>query len=88
MNVLCERPLHSCVTSLQLLTTYSCVVVVFRRILVVLLLLFSDIPECEKGLDNCSETCTNTIGSFTCGCHGKGYILAEDGTTCVGKYRN
>ena len=44
-----------------------------------------DIDECEDDTDGCSHTCTNTQGSFTCGCN-DGYVLNVDGTTCDGMY--
>ena len=44
-----------------------------------------DIDECTNNTDNCNQTCTNTEGSFTCGCNG-GYELNSDGTTCNGTY--
>ena len=46
----------------------------------------TDIDECSEDIDNCSQTCTNTDGSFTCGCY-IGYLLDTDGTTCIGMYR-
>ena len=45
--------------------------------------LLPEIHECNEGLDNCAQICTNTIGSFTCGCTG-GYTLDDDGFTCNG----
>lgn len=45
---------------------------------------FTDIDECTKGTDNCTQTCTNTLGSYTCSC-GDGYILNTDSITCDGK---
>ena len=50
-----------------------------------LFLLFADIDECQSGRSNCSQTCTNTFGSFTCGCM-PGYSLQEDGVTCTGMH--
>ena len=47
--------------------------------------LYIDIDECEPGRNNCSQTCTNTVGSFECGCLA-GYSLQEDGVTCTGEY--
>ena len=44
----------------------------------------SDINECTKGTDECSNGCTNTIGSYKCYCP-NGYELDADLTTCVGK---
>ena len=43
----------------------------------------ADIDECSDGTHNCSQTCTNTNGSFTCGCN-SGYLLDIDGATCNG----
>ena len=45
--------------------------------------MFSDIDECSDGTDDCSQTCTNTVGSFICGCN-SGYELDSDGLTCNG----
>ena len=46
-----------------------------------------DIDECTNNTHNCTQTCTNTDGSFTCGCN-SGYVLDSDGVTCNGLYRN
>ncbi|PSN54231.1 Low-density lipoprotein receptor-related protein 4 [Blattella germanica] len=41
-----------------------------------------DIDECMYETDPvCSQTCNNTVGSFTCGCM-TGYVLRPDGRTC------
>ena len=45
-----------------------------------------DIDECSDGTHYCSQTCTNTVGSFTCGCN-NGYLLDVDGTTCNSMYK-
>ena len=45
----------------------------------------ADIDECFEGTDNCSQTCTNTEGNFTCECD-DGYYLDIDETTCIGMY--
>ena len=45
-----------------------------------------DIDECSDKNGGCSQTCTNTDGSFTCGCS-NGYVLDDDGTTCNGMYK-
>ena len=42
---------------------------------------YLDINECSIGTDDCSQTCINNYGSFTCGCN-SGYILDDDGTSC------
>ena len=44
-----------------------------------------DVDECGDDTDGCSQTCTNTEGSFTCGCT-DGYVLNVDGTNCDGMY--
>jgi hypothetical protein len=41
--------------------------------------MFADINECVTGV--CSQTCTDDIGSFECGCF-PGYKLLDDKTTC------
>ncbi|XP_066302880.1 matrilin-2-like [Branchiostoma lanceolatum] len=40
-----------------------------------------DIDECAYGLSECSHTCTNTNGSYTCGCP-SGYFLETDNKRC------
>ena len=45
--------------------------------------IYTDIDECAEETDDCSQTCTNTIGSFICGCN-IGYALDIDGSTCNG----
>ena len=45
-----------------------------------------DIDECSDGTHDCSQTCTNTEGSFICGCN-SGYKLEVNGTTCNGMYK-
>ena len=52
-----------------------------------LISILSDIDECDPdiGTHNCSHICTNTIGSFVCGCY-NGYLLDDDVTTCIGMY--
>ena len=47
--------------------------------------LIKDIDECASDNGGCSQTCTNTEGSFECSC-GTGYSLAIDGLDCNGMY--
>ena len=42
-----------------------------------------DINECNINNGNCSQNCTNTIGSYSCSCN-VGFSLHLDNTTCVG----
>ena len=49
----------------------------------IIILLFVDIDECRDNIDNCSQICSNTIGSYTCDCN-PGYRIATDGRTCDG----
>lgn len=42
----------------------------------------TDINECEEA-ESCQQNCTNTKGSFECGCT-VGYMLQNDGKSCKG----
>ena len=42
-----------------------------------------DEDECTVGDDFCDQTCTNTVGSYTCGCN-HGYVLNSNGYSCDG----
>lgn len=44
-----------------------------------------DVDECSTTRNNCTQICTNTIGSYQCGCNA-GYMLDTDGLTCSGKH--
>ena len=44
---------------------------------------YTDINECQEGLHSCTQTCVNTIGSYTCQCR-EGYMLSRDLRTCEG----
>ena len=46
----------------------------------------SDINECQTDNGGCTQTCSNTDGSYQCSCD-KGYELTEDRHTCIGKKR-
>ncbi|KAM9075940.1 epidermal growth factor-like protein 8 isoform 3-T3 [Megaptera novaeangliae] len=41
-----------------------------------------DVDECRTGVTLCSHGCSNTAGSFTCGCP-RGLVLGPDGRTCA-----
>ena len=43
-----------------------------------------DVDECALGTASCSQTCTNNVGSFQCGCT-SGYRLQADGKSCSGR---
>ena len=43
-----------------------------------------DINECNNNNGGCAQTCTNSPGSFQCGCR-SGFRLNNDGTTCSGE---
>nr|XP_032815639.1 fibrillin-1-like [Petromyzon marinus] len=42
----------------------------------------TDVDECALKQSQCSQSCRNTEGFYTCGCQ-QGYVLAADGFTCV-----
>ena len=48
---------------------------------------FTDVNECLLNNGNCSQNCTDTIGSYTCSCY-VGYTLNDDRRTCAGKEIN
>ena len=45
----------------------------------------TDIDECIEDTDGCAQTCTNSIGSYSCSCN-SGYRLANNGRGCNGQY--
>ena len=44
-----------------------------------------DINECLLNQTSCSQTCTNTNGSYTCSCR-VGFLINADNRTCNGKF--
>ena len=46
-----------------------------------------DIDECSENDDNCSQNCSNTIGSYQCSCN-DGYALDSDQHNCNGNIYN
>ena len=54
---------------------------------ILMMYLYSTIPEineCATLNGNCSQTCTNTNGSYYCSCN-SGYILGGNNMTCNGE---
>ena len=43
-----------------------------------------DINECFNDNGGCENTCTNTIGSYSCLCQTSGYTLDENKHNCSG----
>ena len=43
-----------------------------------------DINECTINNGNCSDICTNTVGSYICSCM-SGFVLNSNGRTCDGE---
>ena len=46
------------------------------------LITFTDIDECEENISNCTQFCTNTLGSNFCSCE-RGYELDTDNHACI-----
>ena len=44
-----------------------------------------DNNECSDGTHNCPHICTNTVGTFMCGCN-SGFLLDIDLIACIGMY--
>ena len=51
----------------------------------VIFYIHADIDECYLEADGCTQLCTNTPGSFRCGCN-MGYQLISDNKSCAGMY--
>ena len=45
---------------------------------------FVDIDECQGATHGCSQLCTNTVGSYMCGCSA-GFQLDGNGRQCSGE---
>ncbi len=43
-----------------------------------------DVNECSTGNGGCSQICTNTVGTYSCGCT-SGYTLSNDTISCLGE---
>ncbi|XP_073496862.1 epidermal growth factor-like protein 7 isoform X2 [Phyllobates terribilis] len=59
-------PLYTCCPGWRRMNVHSC---------------NTDVDECESGQHRCSQSCTNTYGSFHCGCH-EGFSLSSNGKSC------
>ena len=52
---------------------------------IIIIVSFPDIDECEEGTSGCYQICTNNNGSYVCSCI-DGYDLDMDSRTCNGQY--
>ena len=78
-----SKPSKGCKLKLKHVFMYLCTYSLYFCIYISIHL---DIDECSNGTHNCSQTCTNIIGSFTCGCN-NGFLLDPDRATCNGADR-
>ena len=62
-----------------------CIIMLFMCILYLLYYL-SDVDECKKGTDGCSDICRNTDGGFICECRDPRARLSNDLKNCIRKY--
>ena len=71
--------------TISILKTCKSIDKMFHFHFIVFLQNFTDVNECEQP-DNagCSHTCTNTEGSYMCGCP-VGLQLSNNQHTCVGE---
>ena len=51
---------------------------------IIILFIITDINECASYNGGCSQTCSNTPGSYSCSCN-SGYVLNIDGHNCTGQ---
>ena len=77
MNYIQTRILHVNSTIVHNTYIHSCIIIIPN---------YLEIDECSDGTHDCSHTCTNTEGSFTCGCN-SGYLLDVNGKSCIGRYK-
>lgn len=45
-----------------------------------------DVNECSTMNGGCDDLCSNTNGSFLCSCGSSGFLLGDDGQSCVGMF--
>ena len=76
-----SKPSKGCKLKLKHVFMYLCTYSLYFCI--ILHSIHTDINECSNGTHTCSQTCTNTNGSFTCGCY-SGFLLDADGYACNG----
>ena len=70
---------------LRYLSMYCTYVHTYITIKIYIHSLHPDVDECSDENDGCSQTCTNTEGSYICGCN-TGFVLDSNGATCNGEY--
>ena len=72
---------NGCILGQHLQSHFSFLILL---ILMGLIIIDSDINECEAGIHTCDENadCTNTVGSFNCSCRSSYF---GDGFTCLGE---
>ena len=56
----------------------------FYFVMILVIIIFSDMNECDTINGGCEQICTNAIGSFACSCT-VGYLLDGNGYNCTGK---
>lgn len=44
----------------------------------------SDPDECMDANGGCHQLCVNLLGTYECRCHAEGFVIGEDGQTCIG----
>jgi len=75
---------HSCTNVNDVQFTYVIVKEDEQIIYTLSMLMFhADVTECQNGVHNCSQRCTELEGGFTCACY-EGYELEDDKVSCKG----
>ena len=65
-------------------TVQVCIDKCVLKIIIIILFTITDINECALYNGGCSQTCSNTSGSYSCSCN-SGYVLNIDGHNCTGQ---